>query len=469
MEYTQLFTEDELEEFEVIENFHAYIRNNRERFVIQYDFHQKIFNCEVELSGTHNEVYEFSRCYFKSDLNITNASFERSVIFDNCYFADDLTVSGNSVFKKGLMLDAVIVNRHIWLKEGDYASSHFRIINVDYFTIMGGKFERLLVTGRNVGKSPTINANLLGGNFLNVEGSLVFSGLNVEDIVIQGRPLKPLSVEINSCTANKFNISNYINTGNLRFSHIRALDYERSNFFIRGSRLNNTEFSNLDFNTYKNVCIEDSHIVDCSFTSVKWKYDISAYPPNLSTPTYKEIRFIDNSSNPISYIKSIRYRWDKSYLVYYARLREVYRQLKFVSQKHADVINEQKFHSREMRAHNRSLHPIKDFFTKLIIKFSYWFSDYGQSYMRPIFWLLIGHYVLFSIASSSGVFKPIQFHWHFELPSANVFYEYFRLLNPLRRPDETFKGYSIIIDIVMRIWSSYMIYNIIRATRRFIK
>ena len=32
-----------------------------------------------------------------------------------------------------------------------------------------------------------------------------------------------------------------------------------------------------------------------------------------------------------------------------------------------------------------------------------------------------------------------------------------------------FSGYFMIIDIIMRIWVSYMIYNIIRATRRFIK
>lgn len=124
-----------------------------------------------------------------------------------------------------------------------------------------------------------------------------------------------------------------------------------------------------------------------------------------------------------------------------------------------------------MKAHDRSLSWKNSFWTKLVIKASSWTSAFGQSVDRPIVFLFVGHFIFFMILLVYGFFMPL--HISFSHPNFEGFWlgvnNYFRLINPLRGIDYSFKGGLIIIDLAMRIWSSYMIYNIIRATRRFIR
>jgi hypothetical protein len=158
----------------------------------------------------------------------------------------------------------------------------------------------------------------------------------------------------------------------------------------------------------------------------------------------------------------------------YPGIKEAYRQLKTSMSKHSDKIQEQIFYSKEMTFHNDMLNwspPwTNQFWDKLILHFSKTFSDFGQSFVRPLFLLLLGHYLLFIVAILFGGFSPL--HISFQHASAPAFQQafegYFVYINPLRKLETSFSGYLILLDIVMRIWSSYMIFNIVRASRRFI-
>lgn len=155
----------------------------------------------------------------------------------------------------------------------------------------------------------------------------------------------------------------------------------------------------------------------------------------------------------------------------YSKKRETFRKLKLAYSKQGDLINEQKFHALEMIAHDNSLTWSGNIWLKLIIKFSYHFSEFGQSVSKPLVALLVGNFILFSVLLIAGMFYPL----HFSITNRNWtgfwqgFYEYFWIINPLRKADDTFKNGFILLDILNRIWSSYMLYNIIRASRRFIK
>lgn len=48
------------------------------------------------------------------------------------------------------------------------------------------------------------------------------------------------------------------------------------------------------------------------------------------------------------------------------------------------------------------------------------------------------------------------------------FGNFYIYINPLRGSSLTLAGYLIFVDYLIRIWSSYMIYNLIRPLRRFI-
>jgi len=65
---------------------------------------------------------------------------------------------------------------------------------------------------------------------------------------------------------------------------------------------------------------------------------------------------------------------------------------------------------------------------------------------------------------------PLQVNWNnptsqgFKMASE----QYFIYINPFRKLEISFSGYLVVVDLLMRVWSSYMLYNIIRASRRFI-
>ena len=104
----------------------------------------------------------------------------------------------------------------------------------------------------------------------------------------------------------------------------------------------------------------------------------------------------------------------------------------------------------------------------MILCFSKIFSNYGQSFKKPLCYLLFGHFILFIIAIKLNGFDSLQLSvsptWKaFE----DAFEKFFIYINPLRK-DSSLSGYLIVLDLLMRIWSSYMIYNLIRASRRFI-
>jgi len=124
-----------------------------------------------------------------------------------------------------------------------------------------------------------------------------------------------------------------------------------------------------------------------------------------------------------------------------------------------------------MRAYNKCLSWKSDFGTKLILRLSYLTSNYGQSIFLPLVWLIVGHFLFFSVGLILGGYLPL--HISYSNPTSEGFkraFEYFFIyINPVRKAETSLSGYLIVLDIIMRIWSSYMIYNIIRASRRFIK
>jgi hypothetical protein len=109
--------------------------------------------------------------------------------------------------------------------------------------------------------------------------------------------------------------------------------------------------------------------------------------------------------------------------------------LKFALGKQGDVINEQKFHTLEMRAYDKSLPLTADIWTVLIIKFSFWFSDFGQSFIRPLKALLIGHFLLMLLFINAGGIRGVTL----SLGDANIqgfqmaLEKYVFLINPLRK------------------------------------
>ncbi|SEB12545.1 hypothetical protein SAMN05660909_05678 [Chitinophaga terrae (ex Kim and Jung 2007)] len=239
-------------------------------------------------------------------------------------------------------------------------------------------------------------------------------------------------------------IDQYVNEKRLKIANIRSYQKE-SRVLVSHSQLGKAEFNNLDFSHFKMVSFEQSNLVDCIFTNITWAKTVYGSSPSKG----------DKMSNRSFSSKS----------------RETFRQLKYAMSKQGDVINEQKFHALEMGMYFETLTWRNDFWTKLIIFLSWLTSDFGQSFWRPLVFIFVFH-SLFFLPLLFGFFSEFRISiTEFSFPAFwKGLNTYLFLMNPLRKPDqEIFYGGWICIDVLMRISSSYMIYNMIRATRRFIK
>ena len=433
-----------------------------------------IFDCQVLINEELGFGLKFEDCYFRSDLIINGAIFNKEVWLNRCFIDEDLRINKeNNEFKSDFFIINLSVKHKVIISGGDFQDCHWSFKNDTEVYIHGGTFKDLVIGywgGATIG--------VLTLELSNVKGLLrvIHEKTTIKQLLLMRHALEA-NVTFQDFHVNYLNIYNYRNEKGLRISNLKATEGEKpSEFSISESYLGKAEFYSVDFASFQNVYFTDVHLVDCSFVNIKWNLDIKAlkgrtiYKTDEEKELSKKVEKIQRD-DPDEFLELEELKRDPNVIEYYTKSREVYRQLKYALGKQGDIINEQKFHSKEMLAYNRTISIENDGWTKLIIKLSYWFSDFGQSFTRPFCALLIGHWILLIMLISCGGYQDLKLSIEnasgsgFEL----AFERYFQLINPLRRTESGFEGYRIIIDLAMRIWASYMIYNLIRATRRFIK
>jgi len=397
----------------------------------------------------------FVSCHFEysGDFIIDGIVFEEALTFEGCEFSEDLYfLSG--IFRKELFI------KYSKLRTIQFGECTFGKISVSCYDIHEIKISETifdsLILGEHLENSITRKLTVFakegkGGNISvkkHVFEELYLSGIN-----------KAVKYVFSNIKCNTVSICDFTNEGVLSFYGVEPKyeDGPSSYFQIINSILNNAEFHRVNFSKFKELIIKNSIVTDVNFIGCVWRDNVRAqYGPGYADfeRSVSEGRTMDHSE--------------------VVAIKEAYRQLKISHAKNSDRIQEMKFYGEELNFHNKTLKwgkPWKnDFWDKLILHWSRLFSDYGQSFYKPLFWLLSIHLLLFLIALSFGGFSPLYFPSNsptkedFEL----AFEKYFIYINPLRKLEPTFTGYLIIVDLVMRVWSSYMIYNLIRASRRFI-
>jgi hypothetical protein len=289
-------------------------------------------------------------------------------------------------------------------------------------------------------------------------GNIDISNKYFDRIFINGTN-KDRVYNFNNIKCDDFSISKFTNAGSLNIFGIEPKNPSSNNLYfeITHSNLDKAQFYRANFSMYKELIIIDSYISNCFFLGCQWQNNIRA----LGGPgSYSFEKSLQNKR---------KINREEAY-----KILEAYRQLKTSMDIHNDKIQEAKFYSAEMTIHSKLLRwswPWQNsFWDKLILYWSRIFSNYGQNFIRPLFFLLVGHLLFFNFALLLGGFEPL--HISISNPTIDgfkiAFEKYFIFINPLRKLEISLTGYLILLDLIMRIWSSYMIYNIIRASRRFI-
>jgi hypothetical protein len=405
-------------------------------------------------SITVNLPLTFQGCTFKSDklFFISGLTCNETLTFEGCTISDTIYFDSGT-FKKEVLLKYVHV-KSVRLSKCTFDKISISGYEIDEVWVSGTKFESLY-----------IGEHLIGDNIRKLvifakedeTGDVIVREQSFDEISLHGTNKGSLSFAKIKC--NIISITDFKNVGSLNFYGIEPKDLtnDKRYFQITNSNLDKVQFYRALFSQYKELIIIDSFITDALFIGCKWSNNVRA----LNGPGYGA--FEDS-------LKTGRKTTSKEIVA----IKEAYRQLKISMSKHSDKIQEHKFYSEELNFHNKTLSwgmPWgNQFWDKMILLWSKTFSDYGQSFIKPLIWLLFGHYILFLIALLFNGFDPlyISIYEPTEAGFQEAFEKFFIYINPLRRLETSFSGYLIFLDLLMRIWSSYMIYNLIRASRRFI-
>lgn len=408
-------------------------------------------NDDVELSFP----LAFKNCMFKSKniIFIDGMICHSELTFENCSFSNSLFFIGGAFKKEILLKYSDLENNKIHFGNCNFEKISISCYNVEEVWFSGGKFQSLRIGDYLIGdqiKDLTLftKADEVGDVYINEQSfdKIYLSGTN-----------KNQDFNFSKIKCNNISISDFKNEGSLNFYGIEPKENNFGYFQIVNSNLDNAQFYRASFSEYKELIIIDSFITDTLFLGCKWSNNVRAIsgPGTLAfDESLKKGRKINSNEN--------------------IAIREAYRQLKISMSNHSDKVQENRFYAQELVFYNKTLNwgkPWQDtFWDKIVLYWSKLFSDYGQSFIRPLIWLLFGHLIMFIIAILLKGFEPLYISWNNANEEAfrEAFEKYFLYINPLRKLETTLPGYLIVLDLLMRIWSSYMIYNIIRASRRFI-
>ena len=446
MSYTELLTESEYNDYTVVKDWSGYLNKflteNQNLKHRPFILDNIIFETDVEFEYTsYNFSISFKNCYFKQAVKFTTCNLNNRVSFSVCYIDGGMLLL-DAIFEDVFWLMNVKIKGEFSTVSGKFKHCNLDLYACDKVNIISPLFERIDVFisapyTRIIQMSQFEPSNK--GTF-----KLYGHGGVIEEINIFNGA-KDSGLLLTDFKTNLFNMENFRNEGQLSLSKISASDSTKAIFLITHSYLGKAEFNQIDFLHFNIVSINESHLIDSLFVNVKWPKNIRA----------------------LEHVKNVKENKPLN-ILYFTRQRETYRQLKFAMARQGDIINEQMFHSCEMTAYNK-IFTRKQLGTKLIISLSRATSNFGQSITRPLVWLILGHFVLFACLVQKKAFPSFAFS--ITHASWKGFWEawkyYFETINPLRKyePENKF----VFMDLMMRIWASYMVYNFIRASRRFIK
>lgn len=147
-------------------------------------------------------------------------------------------------------------------------------------------------------------------------------------------------------------------------------------------------------------------------------------------------------------------------------LRELFRQLKNVCAKNMDKISQLQFEKMEMLFYSDQLTWKSNFQDWFILKTNKISNNHGISWLRPLLWLVGLTFIFYTIINYiSGSFHcyHIGQYLYFLLPIHNI-----NDVLCLNIADIKYNNWIYFWDITQRIVSAYLIFQFLRAFRKFV-
>jgi uncharacterized protein YjbI with pentapeptide repeats len=406
----------------------------------------------IDSSSNTTWSITFENCYFKGSVYVEDVVFTKNIIFKDCFFDGNLHFSQCEF--QNLDIQECYFKKQVYFSSGNFKDIKFSQHDTKELTISRSSFSKFQIgyyTGSYLLKKLVIINNDKNN------GPIEITGVEqIDYMLLYGTVYGDLFGENIKC--RKFIIENFNNHGLLKFVNLSSTDEaNETHFGIRNSNLNNAEFYRLDLKSFAEVNIGDSNVMNCTFINTTWPNKIFAFKKAKFGP--------GETRNDDKFSRTVEFKTQQ---------RETYRQLKLALSKQGDKVQEQLYYSKEMDTYFSLLnwtHPFnRQFWDKFILLFSSWFSDYGTNFGKALLWFLGLNFIVFASLIHFYHFGGLKFSW--VDCNSEAFWGalklYIRQLNPLHKIDDPISGPAFIIDFLGRILSSYLIYHLIRSSRRFV-
>lgn len=435
------------------------------------------FENSVNIQQFDSKSYiRFSNCKFNGGVRLWNVR-ATSIFFNNCDFNNSILEFDNC------SIEEIVINKceNFSLKisvdrKNEYSqSTPYKItgdidhkINSMSITDITNA-HKITVIGQNIGKIKFKNVNCEEAEFdVRINGLQVINesteengnrhllikkfqiyaeqiteskvslleNLHINDLVLTGS-LKNSTLIFLGLIIDRILIHDFINDGKLRYNDVRLSEGGEGE--ILRSQLSKAEFNYIDFSKANKFKIYLSNITEIVINN-------TIFPTNIIGKDEDDLHGI----------------------------REIYRQLKNAAGKQGDRIYELYYEKLEMMAFQKTLVGSNNWNDKIIFWTNKESNDFGQDWIRAGSLLLIICLYLFC------AIKLTLTNMHFDQPPTFRHLAQFInfILNPLHKFDDIFSsnykdidpiplGFAEILDALSRLFSGYMLFQILRAFRKY--
>lgn len=475
---------------------------------------------DAEVTGRDLEII-LDRRYFPNatSLIIYNCHFhvDVSLVGGNDNFRINLSIDSNCTFDKELNLSSILLKEEssilakineLKLFRGDYKCL---VLNYEV-----EKVHLLQVNIRNLFIGDELSASIFEFHDCDIKQCVISTIKRIDKILFTNiqitwlniRGLRGTHVVIDNLRCNILDINNCRIKLDID-SILRRSQNWNFNYlvFIVNCDFGEGFWQRIDFQQYDFVNIADVRLSKIALYNVIWPntiYSIDNYKvlvdEVLSITKFRSIKIIniekldeDKIIEQVVISKSLKYLNDLNiHLVgkdregvdilievdnnYNYTQKDFFRQLKLNYSSNKDIVMETFFHRQEMLAYNRSLGEFdlfKNGGQKIILGLSEGTGEFGTNIWKPIGWIIFATSIALFALISLGLFNDVKLGANSckELSEGMgvAWRHFFPLINPAIK-DENLKMTFIsgLIRTLLLVWNSYMIYNFIRATRRYI-
>ncbi len=487
---------------------------------------------EIDSIKVSVEGLTFENCTVKEKLDIFRSQFNQSIRFTGNTIESyvrltnletgSIVFTGSNTVSGHLHVNSCRLNQGVTFNDGVFKDAvNFSLIETrSWLTIFGSTFEKQFTISfhagtvqpnRGIAKFSISAAKFENGldilgvqellstrpivEELNIEfsskltGSMLFQNLDVGTVILSGYNTAA-KLTLKQLHVNQVKINGIINEGGLIFSNLRAslTDWleetnnnikKKSAFYIDDANLGKAQFFQTNFRSFEKLVFHNVILTEISMSLVTW-FTKEQLEDGQVAQSLNGFKAVLASKNKIM-VENQR----KSLLATLNSRKEIYRQLKYASQKQGDTPLSLEFQRYEMEYYQQIIKyqkPRK--WSEYLILWSSKSNNFGQSWLKAFVFLVVFSFLSYlpigfltseNLDYSKFASSCSEIGLNLRIIFCDNFKSWFVLLNPAHRVSDLAKADGLITgwvyfwDILSRIVVAYFIFQMVSAFRKFSK